>query len=180
MLSMIVYRIPPEARHETRPFSVAGRNTDDHQIMGELFFDAPGHFRLPDDAVLLSTQLCGGCLSDLLKTAQAQYGMNLWLFIEPLCHVFPLPCPDGNGKEISREESTRLQSCHTVYDAPEFLCRYCTFREQAHLWVHLFDTAETISQKLALADALGITQSIVLPLPMDNRYMKDSAEKRTG
>lgn len=159
---MTLYRIPPEAGQETEPFLVAGYDPDTGELLDDLTCTPDGCFYLPEGTVLFSTQICGGNLEACLRDAKAAYGKNLWLLLEPMRHVFPLPCPDGNGQKISEAESSQLQTAHQVYDAPDFLCRYCTYSEKSCLFVHLFDTDETIAQKLLLAKCLNIDNIIYI------------------
>lgn len=159
---MVLYLIPPQARQETAPFLAAGIDPESGELRDDLVCTPDGRFCLPEDTVLFSTQICGGNLEACLREAKTEYGEKLWLLLELMCHVFPLPCPDGNGLLISEAESQQLQAAHQVYDAPDFLCRYCTYSEKNCLFLHLFDTDETIAQKLLLAKTLEINNIIYI------------------
>ena len=161
---MILYEIPRQARQADAPFSVYGSDPACDQPCRPLRVEPGLRFHLPQGAHLISTQLSGGSLPLYLKEQRRLWGESLWLLIEPMCHLFPLPCPDGVGREIEAEESRRLQAARCCYHAPEFLCQYCVLRENGQLAVHLFDTEQTLGEKLALAKRLEIINIIYIML----------------
>ena len=161
-MSMLLYQIPREAQREHRRFSVVGFDPADSRRSAELAIEPGLRFHLPKGAKLLSSQLSGGRLDEWLSEEQARFGNRLWLLIEPVCHVLPLPCPDGQGEMISEKESLALQSCHICYDAPELCCKYCTFQTNEKYYVHLFDTEQSMKMKLDLAISLQIDNIIYI------------------
>ena len=119
--------------------------------------------RFSENPVYLSSQLTHGTLREHLMRGLAQCGDRLWLLIEPYCTLFPLPCPKKAGVRISRAASAILRAEHAPCYTETFCCNYCApLPPEAGL--HLYDTQDTIAQKLALAAALGVQNVIVLPL----------------
>lgn len=159
---MTLYCIPPQAKEESALFSVMGQDAHSKNLCGELFLEPGPVFHLPADAVLVSSQICGGSLRERLLDMKAASGKNLWLVIEPLCHLFSLPCPEAVGQIISEAESHVLRMKHQVYDSPEFVCQYCVIVHRAELRIHLFDTPQTVQKKIELACSLGVDNVIYI------------------
>ena len=159
---MIVYRIPPEARQEMSLFSVMGQDLPEGRIDSELFLEPGPVFLLPPEATIVSSRICSGSLRQRLSQTKDTYGVNLWFLIEPMCHLFPLPCPDYSGKPVSEKESLEIRKKHTVYDSPDFLCQYCVMQDCDTVSVHLFDTPQTAEQKIRLAESIGIDNIIYI------------------
>lgn len=159
---MIVYRIPPETRQETSLFSVMGQELPDGRISGELFVEPGPVFLLPPEAAILSSRICGGSLQQTLERSALRYKKALWFIIEPMCHLFPLPCPDGIGTPVSEAERLALCRKYTVYDSPDFVCQYCVMQDRDTVNVFLFDTPQTVEQKIRLAESLGIDNIIYI------------------
>ena len=112
---------------------------------GFLFCEAPGcrdarllqpvRTAAPDArAVWCDTQVSGGSLEGYLRALLPVWGDRLWVWLAPICMLFPVPCPSGVG-------------------------RYCFFRDETGAArVFLFDTEETCQEKLALLRSLGVRQ----------------------
>ena len=110
-------------------------------------------------AVFVSTQISGGSLPQYLRACLDAWGSRLWVFLDPICMLFPVPCPTGLGRAVGAEESARLQAAHPSHFSPELLCRYSFFLDSSgRACVFLFDTHETCRQKLAVLRSLGVRQ----------------------
>lgn len=111
----------------------------------------------PGCEVWVSSLLSGGTLRERLSTAKQRYGDRLWLRIEPFCTDFPLPCPTGNGIALTQEESLSLRAACSVFYSAELCCMYCVRLKNSVPIMHLFDTPQSIREKLLLAAQLGIS-----------------------
>lgn len=179
---MIVFAFPPQAAQETAPYYLSGINYDTKTATGTLVVVPPGctppegadapvfcmderdagtlvgeqaAAQQPDAAVWISSRISGGALRARLLQALEQYGTRLWLRIEPLCMRFPMPCPTGEGETVLPEESARIQKDFPAFFSPELCCMYCAGISGENAAMHLFDTPQTISKKLQLANELG-------------------------
>ena len=97
----------------------------------------PEHYAACHGAsVLLCTALSGGTLEGRLNQAASRYGAeHLALDLQRLAMDFPVPCPSGQGTALTREGRT-----HFI----------------------LFDDAQTLRRKLALARSQGIRDALVM------------------
>ena len=159
---MTVYRVPPECREEAALFSVVGQRHPENTLSEELYLEPGPILHLPEGATLLSSRSCRGSLRQRLLLLQCEPADRLWFLIDPLCHLFTLPCPDGAGQRICEEQSLMLRKKHPVYDSPEFVCQYCVIADHGQLRVHLFDTPQSIQEKLHLAESLDIENIIYI------------------
>lgn len=119
--------------------------------------------RFSENPVYLSSQITRGTLREHLLRGLDRCSDRLWLLVEPYCTLFSLPCPEKAGTRISRAASAILRAEHTPCYTAAFCCNYCA-PVPPEAGLHLYDTQETIAQKLALAAALGVQHAIVLPL----------------
>lgn len=156
---MTIFDFPAQAEDENGIFSVLDR--EKHE---ELLFFRRRPYRLPENAMLVRSQLCGGDLRSLLEDACRQYGDRLWFLIEPLCAVLPLPCPDARETVIPLSRSLALRAENPILPCRPFCCEYCIFFKENEPFLHLFDTERTILQKLSLAQSLGAAHCIVMPI----------------
>ncbi len=117
----------------------------------------------PENPLYISSQITSGTLRKQLEEEILRHGARLWLLIDPYCTVFPLPCPDGQGRRISRAASAILRAEHTPQYTDTFYCNYCA-PVPPNGGLHLYDTQQTILQKLALAAEIGVQNTLVLPL----------------
>lgn len=97
---------------------------------------------LPQAGLLISAAISGGWLA---QRFQELADRQCWLTVEPLRHVFPLPCPDGQGQPFLELPEG------TVFDSQPLCCRYLHQSDR----VFLFDDEETLAQKRLLAKAYG-------------------------
>lgn len=114
----------------------------------------------PGNPVQISSRLSGGTLRTRLSSAHERFGDRLWLVIEPLSHFFTLPCPSGCGVYVP--QNALCAPGESFFSAA--LCCHCrpAFHRSTR-GLYLFDTEHSIREKLALADACGILNALVLP-----------------
>lgn len=108
----------------------------------------------------LSSALSGGSLRRRLEEAVAQYGGDrLVLSLHRAREDFYLPAPEGKGRPLSQEELDRKlrQLDPRIHFSPELCAHYFTYmsRETGAHFV-LFDDAESLAKKRALAQEAGI------------------------
>ena len=137
---------------------------------GFLFCEAPGcrdarllqpvRTAAPDArAVWCDTQVSGGSLEGYLRALLPVWGDRLWVWLAPICMLFPVPCPSGVGTPLHEAEADALTARYPSHASPELVCRYCFFRDETGAArVFLFDTEETCQEKLALLRSLGVRQ----------------------
>lgn len=112
-------------------------------------------------AMLLSTAISGGTLRQRLLDALSRCG-EICLDLERTRRSFPLPCPDGTGSALTREELDHLTGeAESCFFSPELQCKVLVHRSPALRFI-LFDDAETLRQKISLASELGIRQGFLL------------------
>ena len=101
---------------------------------------------LPQASIMISSAISGGSLKERFE--EAVKGRSCWLLPEPMKATFPLPFPDGI------ELPNVYIPEHGFYS--EFLCcYYMHYFGIARTHVVLWDTEETMTQKIQLAKALG-------------------------
>ena len=119
------------------------------QYPGQLIVQEVWKELLPDAPLLISSAICGGEVRD--RFAFAAKERSCWLLIEPMRHKFPLPCPDAKGEAL-----TSLPE-NTGFFSQTLCCRYTHFPGFVLLW----DTEETLAQKLQLAKEAGFLGYVV-------------------
>lgn len=122
---------------------------------------------LPADGatLLVGTGLSGGSLRALLEETACRYGAErLALDLERVMMDFPLPCPSGCGTPLTREELLALREKHpsSVYFSRELMAKYFTYSAGNGTHFVLFDDAETLRQKVRLAQSLGIREAFIM------------------
>ena len=119
-----------------------------------------------EGAVLLAgTAVSGGSLRSLLESAVNRHGPErLALDLERVQMDFSLPCPSGSGTPLAHEELLALRRKHasSVYYSRELAANYFTYSEESRAHFVLFDDAETLRRKCALAQSLGIQEAFVM------------------
>jgi hypothetical protein len=112
--------------------------------------------------MLISTALSAGSLRARLEEALSRCP-DLCLDLERLCRSFPLPCPDGEGEELSpRELASFLQKGAKASYSEALGCKSFTAQVKGETRLILFDDRETLCRKLLLAAALGIRRCFLL------------------
>lgn len=114
----------------------------------------------PQNPVYFSSEDTHAPLAERLRAGMDAFGSRVWLVIRPLCDLYRLP-GDLPGKVISRAESAILRSEYESADAAPFLCRYLVYLRQTAM-LHLYDTPQTIRDKVALAASLGIENCLII------------------
>ena len=115
----------------------------------------------PADArgVWADTQISGGELEAYLRALLAVWGARLWVWLDPICMRFPVPCPTGVGEALTASAVQAVCARHPSHFSPALLCRYCFFSgSEGRPSVVLFDTDDTCREKLALLRRLGVQQ----------------------
>lgn len=115
--------------------------------------------------LLVGTGLSGGSLRTLLEETACRYGAErLALDLERVMMDFPLPCPSGCGTPLTREELLALREKHpsSVYFSRELMAKYFTYSAGSGTHFVLFDDAETLRQKVRLAQGLGIQTAFLM------------------
>lgn len=124
-------------------------------------------------AVLLSTAISGGTLRQRLEEAISRCG-EVYLDLERTRRAFSLPCPDGAGRLILREELDRsFQEAETCFFSPELQCKVLVMRREAEVRFILYDDADTLRSKTRLAQELGISRGFLL---MPEEWSPDELE----
>lgn len=180
---MIVFAFPPQAALDAAPYWLSGTDYSAKTAAGTLVVVPPG-CQIPDaggapvfcmdeaapgqildeawaaqraaQGVWISSRLSGGTLRERLSQALEQYQDRLWLRVEPVCMRFPMPCPTAEGRTLTQQQSAAIRSACPAFYCPEFCCMYCVQFDGAQAFMHLFDTTQTIAEKLALANELGV------------------------
>lgn len=114
----------------------------------------------PSAAVLIGTAISGGDFQQYLRDAAERLGPGrLALDLERLTMDFPLPCPKGQGRPMSREEFDQLMRRESppVFFSQSLCARYFTYSQEGSHHFILFDDADTLSQKLRIGRELGAT-----------------------
>lgn len=115
----------------------------------------------PENPVYVSSQLSGGTLRMRLENALDTFSDRLWLIVEPFSDFFSLPCPSGVGLRGPLAEMQPLCGA-APFQSEAFLCSCLPAEYEAQRGLFLFDTGETIHEKLALAAEIGIQNVLVL------------------
>ena len=113
-------------------------------------------------ALLISSAVSGGSLEERLRGALAKCP-DLALDLERLCRRFPLPCPDGQGEPISREElEGYLRRGAAVQFSRELMCKAFPLEDGEKSQYILFDDRETLAEKVRLAASRGVGRGFLL------------------
>jgi hypothetical protein len=114
--------------------------------------------------VLVSSAISGGSLEQRLREVTAAFPGRVWLELRRLMMDFSLPCPTGEGTALTKLQLDALRNDHpglSFYSA-DLGCHYFTYQADGVGHFVLFDTAESLARKWALAQSLGISTAILL------------------
>lgn len=114
--------------------------------------------------VMISSALSGGTLRQRLTEAIKEYSAErVTLAIERTAADFRLPAPSGQGTPLSPEKLQSLcaQPGVRIYNSPEFCSHYFTYASEDQLHLVLFDTGDSIRDKLLLAGELKLGHAMV-------------------
>lgn len=114
--------------------------------------------------LLVGTAVSGGSLRAMLEAAVNRFGApRLALDLERVRMDFPLPCPSGCGTPLTQQELAALRRrAVSVYYSRELGANYFTYTAEHGTHLVLFDDAQTLRQKCALARSLGIEEAFVM------------------
>lgn len=117
----------------------------------------------PQAHVLICTALSGGTLAQYLQDACTQYGTSrIALDLQRLMMEFPLPCPSGMGTPLKLQQLAQRRQGRSIYYCDALCARYFTRRQGGETHFVLFDDADTLQRKMALAEGLGITEGFFM------------------
>lgn len=120
---------------------------------------------LSQAGVLISSSISGGCLQQRFQEAAACLQGRCWLHLEPLRMRFKLPCPSGTGISLPEPELRQILTDKPSFYSSALVCNYCYGAENE---IILFDTDDTMQEKLRLAQSEGFTGAV---------YTADEPEK---
>ena len=121
--------------------------------------------QMPDARVVVSTALSGGTLRRRLEEVCRRFGpRRIALDLACVRADFSLPAPYGDGTALTARQLAALREQRPVFFSPELCARYFTYGQGGMTHFVLFDDADTLRRKMALAAELGI-QTGFLTLP---------------
>lgn len=113
--------------------------------------------------VLLNTAVSGGTLAACLEDGIRRYGAGrLALDLERLRLDFTLPHSADVRRPLTASELRRLREGKSVYFSEELCARYFTYRTGSENHYVLFDDAQTLRKKAALAENRGIREGFFM------------------
>lgn len=113
----------------------------------------------PHAAVLLNTAVSGGTLKNCLNNGVQRFGAErLALDLERLRMDFLLPLTAGIRRSLTMPELRKLCEGRSIYFSEELCARYFTYRAGNDNHYVLFDDAQTLRKKAALAENMGIRE----------------------
>ncbi|MDR2421685.1 MAG: hypothetical protein LBD49_06260 [Oscillospiraceae bacterium] len=117
----------------------------------------------PLASVLIQTAISGGSLYRHLADAAERFGASrLALECDRIRMDFALPCPGGVGEELGAGRFDELLSgAPRAFFSEALGVNYFYRREGSSRRVTLFDDAESIRRKLALAETFGIARAFL-------------------
>ena len=113
-------------------------------------------------AVVVGTALSGGDLRGRLEACTGRWGAErLAVRVERTRMDFPIPCPTGEGRPLTQEQLHALARGHSIFFSEPLCARYFTCSAGGAPHFVLFDDADTIRRKLAVAAELGIGTALL-------------------
>ena len=113
----------------------------------------------PQATVLVNTAVSGGTLKSCLDDAVRRFGSaRIALDLERLRLDFTLPHSAGLRRALSLTELRRLREGKALYLSEELCARYFTYRAGNDNHYVLFDDAQTLRKKAAMAENMGIRE----------------------
>lgn len=115
-------------------------------------------------ALLVGTGLSGGSLRALLEEPPPLWRGASGARLGTRNDGLSPPCPSGCGTPLTREELLALREKHpsSVYFSRELMAKYFTYSAGNGTHFVLFDDAETLRQKVKLAQNLGIQTAFLM------------------
>ncbi|MBE6961526.1 MAG: hypothetical protein E7445_03625 [Ruminococcaceae bacterium] len=151
------FELPPTKDRIALLRALANRSSKSFQLL------VPEGWSIPGASVLINTAVSGGNLTQYLQEAIRRYpGASLDL--QRLMMDFTLPAPSGEGKPLSLDELTSLRKRlgPSVFFSPELCSRYFTYMQGSQAHFVLYDDAETMQQKMKLAQTMGYRTALVM------------------
>lgn len=129
----------------------------------DLLLLVPESCAIPGATVLVNTAISGGRLAERLQEGIRQHPAAA-LDLQRSMMDFTLPAPTGEGRPLTVENLAELrrQLKPAVFFSPELCARYFTYTQNGQPHFVLFDDAETLRQKLRLAESLGYRMALVM------------------
>ena len=113
--------------------------------------------------VLLNTAVSGGTLKSCLGDGVRRFGAaRLALDLERLRLDFTLPLSANVRRPLTAGELRRLREGKSVYFSEELCARYFTYRAGSEDHYVLFDDAQTLRKKAALAENMGVREGFFM------------------
>lgn len=113
-------------------------------------------------AVVVGTALSGGDLRGRLEACTGRWGAErLAVRVERTRMDFPIPCPTGEGRPLTQEQLHALARGRSIFFSEPLCARYFTCSAGGAPHFVLFDDADTIRRKLAVAAELGIGTALL-------------------
>ena len=113
-------------------------------------------------AVVVGTALSGGDLRGRLEACTGRWGAErLAVRVERTRMNFPIPCPTGEGRPLTQEQLHALARGRSIFFSEPLCARYFTCSAGGAPHFVLFDDADTIRCKLAVAAELGIGTALL-------------------
>ncbi len=103
---------------------------------------------LPSGCYLTDCAVSGGRMEDFLSAALSAAHGKLCVRISPVYMEFLLPCFGGTGRVLSRHEALSLPGSDRLHISRDLCTGYFTYLEHSRLRLVLFDTQETLEEKL--------------------------------
>ncbi len=117
----------------------------------------------PRATVLLNTAVSGGTLNSCLSEGVRRFGAErLALDLERLRLDFVLPMSANVRRPLTAAELRQLREGKSVYFSEELCARYFTYRTGSESHYVLFDDAQTLRKKAALAENMGIREGFFM------------------
>lgn len=117
----------------------------------------------PRARLLINTAVAGGTLKNCLSQAVQRFGAaRLAVDLERLRLDFTLPLSSKQRRALTVQELHRLMEGKTLYDSHELCARYFTYRSGSENHYVLFDDTDTLRQKAALAESMGIREGFFM------------------
>lgn len=111
---------------------------------------------LPSGCYLTDCAVSGGRLEDFLSAALSAAHGRLCVRICPVYMEFPLPCFNGTGRVLSRQEALSRPGSDRLHISGDLCTGYFTYWEHNRLRLVLFDTQETLEKKLRCCQAAKV------------------------
>ena len=117
----------------------------------------------PRATVLLNTAVSGGTLHSCLSEGVRRFGAErLALDLERLRLDFVLPMSTNVRRPLTATELRQLREGKSVYFSEELCARFFTYRTGSESHYVLFDDAQTLRKKAALAENMGIHEGFFM------------------